>query len=322
MTAASQSIPGGLSAITWLGEGLDRPECVLATASGDLFCADHACGVVQVGRSKQPLQGMPAGFLPNGIAMLRDRSFLIANMSPETGGGVWSVGPDRVLQPWLLAADGQALPHANFVLLDGQGRIWITVSTRRRPRQQAYVRDGGDGFVVLVDDRGARIVADGLGYTNECRVDPSGRWLYIVETFARCISRYPIRPGGLGPREVVLTFSDGNFPDGFAFDQEGTAWVACVVSNRLVRVAPDGRVDTVLDASDACVVETVERSFQENRLGRAELEMGTASVLGNLSSVAFAGPDLRDLVLGSLGNTRLACLRAGVSGAPPAHWHF
>ncbi|CAN7772024.1 SMP-30/gluconolactonase/LRE family protein [Variovorax sp. LjRoot290] len=314
--------PVNIEDLSWLGEGLSRPECVLATAKGELFCADHAHGVVQVGREKQPLKGVPEGFLPNGVAMLRDRSFLIANMAPEAGGGVWSVGPDRVLKPWLMGAEGQALPHANFVLLDGSERIWITVSTRRQPRQVAYARDGGDGFLVMVNGKGARIVADGLGFTNECRLDPAGRWLYVVETFARCLSRFPVRDTGLGPREVVHEFSNGDFPDGLAFDEEGAAWVACVVSNRLIRVTPEGRASKVLDGSDAGIVETVERSFFHDRLGRHELELGMRSVLGNLSSITFAGPDLRDVVLGSLGNARLACFRASVPGAAPAHWHF
>jgi sugar lactone lactonase YvrE len=36
-----------------------------------------------------------------------------------------------------------------------------------------------------------------------------------------------------------LTFPEGTFPDGMAFDAEGALWIICVVSNRLIRVAPD-----------------------------------------------------------------------------------
>jgi sugar lactone lactonase YvrE len=46
----------------------------------------------------------------------------------------------------------------------------------------------------MVDTRGARIVADGLGYTNECAIDISGQWLYVNETFSRRLSRFPVRP--------------------------------------------------------------------------------------------------------------------------------
>jgi sugar lactone lactonase YvrE len=47
-----------------------------------------------------------------------------------------------------------------------------------------------DGFIVRVDDAGARIVADGLGYTNEVQLDPSGERLYVNETFGRRLSRW------------------------------------------------------------------------------------------------------------------------------------
>ena len=54
---------------------------------------------------------------------------------------------------------GQTLPASNFVLLDGKGRIWITISTRREPRSLGYRPDVDDGFIILADESGARIVA-------------------------------------------------------------------------------------------------------------------------------------------------------------------
>ena len=47
---------------------------------------------------------------------------------------------------------------------------------------------------------------------------------------------------------------------------------------------------------------------------------GEALAFGNLASVAFGGPDLRTLHLGSLAGTRLATLRVPVAGARPHHW--
>ena len=57
--------------------------------------------------------------------------------------------------------------------------------------------------VYLVIWIGARIVADGLTFTNEVRVDGSGQWLYVAETFGRRISRFRIAPTGeLSGREI------------------------------------------------------------------------------------------------------------------------
>ncbi|WP_214286030.1 hypothetical protein, partial [Acinetobacter pittii] len=49
----------------------------------------------------------PAGFMPNGIALLPDRSFLIADLGPE--GGVWHMAPDGTLTPKLMEIDGRHL---------------------------------------------------------------------------------------------------------------------------------------------------------------------------------------------------------------------
>ena len=144
-------------------------------------------------------------------------------------------------------------------------------------------------------------MADGLGFTNENKIDPSGRFLYVNETMARRLSRFPIRDGGsLGPRATVAEFGAGTFPDGFEFDAEGGIWIASVVSNRLLRIAPDGSQTVVLEDSDPEVVAAVERKYQESGLARADIDAGRDRTLANLASVAFGGPDLRTVYLGSL----------------------
>ena len=120
-------------------------------------------------------------------------------------------------------------------------KVFITVSTRLVPRTLARKPGHADGFIVCVDKRGARVVAEGLGFTNECKVDPSGKWLYVNETFGKRLSRFPLHEDGdLGKRETVATFGAGVFPDGLDFDAEGGVWITSVFSNRLIRVMPDG----------------------------------------------------------------------------------
>src|SRR5688572_18590612 len=194
-----------LDALSFVGAGLVRPECVLATRSGALYTADRRGGVARthprdgttlfVGElsAERPLR-------PNGIALRADGSFLLADLG-ETAGGVFSLTRDGHARPWLERVDGIDLPPTNFVCEDAAGRVWVTVSTRRVPRAAAYRADVADGFIVLVDERGARIVADGLGYTNEALLSPDGRWLYVNETFGRRLSRFRVDAvGALGPK--------------------------------------------------------------------------------------------------------------------------
>jgi hypothetical protein len=95
-----------------------------------------------------------------------------------------------------------------------------------------------------------------------------------------------------------------------------------VVSNRLLRIAPDGSQTVVLDDGDPEVIARVERNFAVHRLTRADIDAGRERVLGNLASIAFGGPDLRTVYLGSLFADRLATFRSPIAGATPPHWHY
>jgi len=316
-----------LAALQWQGHGLQRPECVLATAQGDIYTADWRGGVSHMSASGaqklylgQPING--EALKPNGIALLKDGSFLLAHLGAEQG-GVYRLHRDGRTEPFLLQVGGADLPPSNFVVEDAAGRFWITVSTRLSPRALGYRKSADDGFVVVVDKKGARIAADGLGYANECAVHPSGRWLYVNETFARRLARYAIAPdASLGQKEIVCEFAAGAFPDGLAFDVEGHAWVVSIVSNRLIRVAPDGTQTVWLEDADPEHLDWVEAAYQANEMGRPHLDGVKSKVLKNISSIAFGGPDLRTGYLGCLLGDSLAKLPMPVAGHPPVHWYF
>jgi sugar lactone lactonase YvrE len=306
------------------GSGLNRPECVVPVRSGDVFVPEWPGGVTVVradGRT-QSWRATSAAIdvRPNGIAIAPDGSFLIANLGDD--GGVWRLDRDGRLSPIVVEVDGIALPPANFVTVDDRLRTWISVSTRLRPRQQAWRDDVADGFVVVLDAGGARIVADGLHYANEVRPDPSGQWLYVVETFGRRLRRFPIRPSAtLGPGETVLSLGRGFFPDGFAFDEDGGLWITSLVSNRLVRFDGD-RLETMLEDVNADVVQRVEDAFASRAMTAEHLGVIPGTRLQHLTSVAFGGPDRRTVYLGSLHASSLYRFRADVAGARAPHWDF
>jgi sugar lactone lactonase YvrE len=306
------------------GQGLHRPECVLGTRAGDVYVPDWRGGVAVVradGRRQDWLAHDAALELrPNAIALNPDGSFLLANLGDT--GGVWRLDQRGELTPWLVEVDGLTLAPANFVITDNEGRTWITVSTRCRPRQLAWRADVADGFVVLVDERGARIVADGLHYTNECRPDPSGRWLYVVETFGRRLTRFPITAeGGLKSREVVLTFGHGSWPDGFAFDQERGVWVTSLISNRLLRFDGDA-VHTVLEEANSAHVDAVEEAFLSGHMRAEHLGPIPGTRLQHVTSIAFGGLDLRTAYVGCLHTDCVFRFRSAIAGIAPPHWTF
>lgn len=238
----------------------------------------------------------------NGFAVTADGSFLIANLGDA--GGIWRLRRDGTLEPYLIEIDGIELPPANFVTIDRRGRTWISISTRQRPRQLAWRPGFGDGFVVLVDERGPRIVADGLHYTNEVRVSPAGDALFVVETFGRRLLRFPLSSDGrLGAPETVLTIDRG-LPDGFEFDAAGGLWITTVVANRVLRFH-EGNVETMIEDANEEYIATIEHEFQSGAMNPGGLGVIPGTTLQHVTSVTLAGPGGRTVFLGSLHGTRL-----------------
>ncbi|MBC8133105.1 MAG: SMP-30/gluconolactonase/LRE family protein, partial [Deltaproteobacteria bacterium] len=249
-------------------------------------------------------------------------SFLLADLGEERG-GVFELSRAGVVRPVLEEVEGVALPPSNIIYEDSRGRIWLTVSTRLRPRALAYRSDVADGFIVLIDDSGARIVADSLGFTNEVVVTPDGHWLYVNETFQRRLTRFRVgADGSLTDRTVVTTFGKGTFPDGLALDATGAVWITSIVSNRVIRVMPDGAQQLVLEDMDAAHVDWVEGAFLAGEVGRAHLDSVPQTQLKNISSLAFGGPDLRTVFLGCLLGDAIATFRSAIPGLPPVHWNY
>lgn len=314
-----------LSALSFIGQGLVRPECVLASSDGSLYTADWRGGVAHTrpDGSHTLYSGQLPGsrpLRPNGISLRRDGTFLLADLG-DTAGGVFALDRRGNVRPFVEAVDGVGLPPTNFVFEDAQRRVWITVSTRLVPRGAAYRGDVADGFIVLVDDRGPRIVADGLGYTNEAALTADGRWLFVNETFGRRLSRFRVgADGSLGSRETVTTFGRGTFPDGLAFDAEGHAWITSIVSNRVLRVAPDGSTTLILEDADPAHIDACEKAYLAGSMGRPHLDVAAGARLKNISSLAFGGPDLRTAFLGCLLGDSIAMFRAPAAGLPPVHW--
>jgi len=259
---------------------------------------------------------------PNGIALRRNACFLLADLGEEQG-GVFELTRDGSVRPILVEVDGIELPPTNFVTEDRSGRIWLTVSTSHRPRALALRSDIADGFIALMDEKGARIVADGLGYANEALVSPDGRYLYVNETIARRLTRFSIlSDGSLSSRETISTFGKGIFPDGLAFDGEGGIWITSIVSNRIIRVRQDGSQQLVLEDVDESHIDWVEQAFQKNTMGRPHFDRCGEGVLKNISSLAFGGQDLRTVYLGCLLGDSLACFSSPIAGHPPPHWLY
>jgi SMP-30/Gluconolactonase/LRE-like region len=317
---------GSCVQIETVGDGLNRAECVLAHESGAFICSDAtgSGGVAVItpdGDVRRILSNGPS-LHPNGIAVMPDGTCLIAHLGAEYG-GVYRLYPDGSVEPFLTELDGEPLPPTNFVRLDDVGRVWITVSTRLRPRDRAYRPDILDGYVICVDDQGARVVTDNLGYTNECVIDGDRGLFYINETFNRRITRYRLAADGtLKDRLILAEFGRGTFPDGLTLDEEGGLWMTSVINNALFHIDPKGGVERFMCNGHESIIDEAEKAFAANSLTVQHIASASTFGWNNLSSLAFCGNDLQDAVLGSLGGSQLLKIRMPVRGQKLPHWDF
>jgi len=305
--------------------GLTRPECVLALQTGDLIAAHGNGGYTHwrpgaAPRHVLPSDGNPLRYVPNGIAVSRRGHVLFANLGSELG-GIFSIDGSGAIGPVVQAVDGAPMPPTNFVVEDDNGAIWFTVSTRRRPRAQAWTRDIADGFIGVADANGSRIVADGLGYTNEIAFSPDGQWVYVNETYAQKVSRFALLPGpALGPKEVVCRLGGADFPDGLCFDAFGGLWLTCVGSNRVIVVRPDGSTQIVLEDLDVEYTAYLASRYEANSLTAEDMATTGKSRLKSVSSLVFGGADRKTAYLGCLLGDAVLTFDSPIAGAPTTNW--
>ncbi len=307
--------------LTQIGTSLNRPECVLAARDGSLYTGDWTLGIARIAPDGITGPAVEAdligqGFRPNGIALTADGEFLFANLSRT--GGVWRVGPRGEAHPFATEIDGHPIPATNFVLIDGD-RVWITISSTSRNHKH-FTAAESTGQILLVQDGKVTVAADGLNWTNELRVSPDRKHIFVNETFACRTTRYDVGPDGMLTNPYRLNFPGDTFPDGMAFDAEGALWIICVISNRLIRVAPDLTWTVLFEDIDRSVLDAVASAHAEGSLTWDQIARSRGASVSNLSSLAFGGPDLKTLYLGGLGNDSVQVLRSPVAGMPMAHW--
>ena len=320
------------SQIRHWGVDLQRPECILAEADGTLWTAD-ARGVMRIAadgsqtlirqqgiadRKLDATSLMLGGSLPNGIAFDRDGNIVIANFGTDAIELMTRDGQSRTLYDRI---DGQPLGKTNFVLCDRRGRIWFTVTTREVPWTQSINAKTADGYVGVIDEKGIRIVADGFVGTNEIRFDADERWLYVVETNARRISRLRIdEDSQVTEREIYGPRDLGGFPDGFAFDAFGNLWITLILTERLIALTPEGEVLTLLDDGNPAALAVYEQHYAAGTTTPELMGACRGTLAPMMASLSFGGPDLRTVYLGSLAGTTLPSFRSPVPGQPMSHW--
>jgi sugar lactone lactonase YvrE len=332
------------SQIRFIGQGLQRPECILAERDGTLWAADARGGVMRIapdgaqqfiGQRADDRFGSAAadtadafeakftqGTLPNGLAFAADGSLLISNFGTDCLETMSRDGRTRTLYDRI---DGQPIGKVNFVLRDSRHRIWLTISTRVNPWTKAAASRVRDGYIAVVDEHGLRVVADGFHFTNEIRLDAREEWLYIVETTGPHISRMRLAESTSGvaltDRQVFGPSHLGGYPDGIAFDAHGNLWCTLVMVDKLVALTPQGDLRLLLDDGDPEASRKLLAKMDAGTVTAEDMAHAKGTLAPWMASITFGGADLRTVYVGSLLGTTIPYFRSPVAGLPMVHWN-
>src|SRR5918995_129687 len=268
------------------GHELARPECVWIDADG-IWTSDARGGVSLV-HADRPAATLGTGIHePNGFSRRRDGSFVVAGLGD---GEVHLIRPGGETSVLLDSVDGKPLGAVNCAWADGE-RTWISVMTDSLPWSVSMNQEAR-GYIILLDDKGARIVADGLHQTNEVKVSADGRHLYAVETLGRRIVRFEISANGrLGRKEIVgpSDLGHGAYPDGFAFDAEGNIWLTLIIRNGLAVITREGDYHVVYEEPKTAAIDKLVDSIKARAADVDTMRSCIGERLPFPTSIAFGG---------------------------------
>ncbi len=310
-----------LDDIEFFASDLARPESVLAEKDGTLWISDQRGVMTRRDPDGTQTTLGNIGHEPNGLAMDSKGNFYNANIGD---GKIYKVARDGTAEVILEELDGQPLGAANFVFVDSQDRLWISISTREPIWFIACAAPRPDGYIILIDENGPRIVGDGIYFPNEIRLDADEKYLYVAETMKARMLRYPVNPDGtLGEQEVFGpdALAEGGYVDGFALDEEGNVWVTTILRNGLMIITADGQhAHTVFEDIRPEAIANAEAKVVSNSLTPEDMFACMGPRLQFPASITFAGPDLKTVLMGSLGMPHLLKFESPVAGLPMAHW--
>jgi sugar lactone lactonase YvrE len=194
--------------------------------------------------------------------------------------------------------EGWPAVRLNDGRVDPRGSLWIG-SMRNNVHSDGTCGEAGgkDGKLYRVDGDGT--VSEwrrDIGVSNTLAWSPDRTRFYFADTLANAVRvySYDASTGAIGNEQPFFTDFSRGLPDGSAMDSEGYLWNCRYGGGCIVRLAPDGTVDGVLEMP-----------------------------VSKITTCTFGGPDLRTLYVTTASNSapageRLAgglfAIETGVTG--------
>jgi sugar lactone lactonase YvrE len=317
--APAAALPLGMAdATVFPGDlSLQRAEDGVILDDGRIVVADQSVGLraVNPDQTSAPYgRFAEAGYLhsaevpagPNGVAFTPDRAHIL--VADIYTGAIWQVAvADESVRKIHQHAYG-----VNSAIADAAGAVWFTQSTANAPGAGAEARMFAaidkpipDGALFRLKDGAVSEMKSGLAFANGLAIDPARGALFVAETMADRVWRFPI-DGAAGALGEGSAFATVPTPDNVKIGRDGAVFVASPLASALFVVDPEtGAASTWFSAatpeSEAIAAEWGRRVAA----GEGAMELFTPDVWGAMpgavtSVILTAEGD--PAYLGTLGN--------------------
>ena len=268
-----------LDDFTILADGLDHPEGVAWGPDGNVYAGGEAGQIYRITMDGEITEIASTGGFILGLALDSDRNIYACDSG---AGAIMKITQAGEVSKYSDNAD--PIPAPNYPVFVADGNLYFSSSGEWK---------GNSGKIYCAAPGGAtRVVSEKFtNFPNGMALGPDGKYLYIVLSLKPGVERALIlEDGSLGDPEDVVTI-ERTVPDGVAFDADGNLYASCYSPSQIYRVTPNGQVDLLAE------------DWQN-------------VVLAAATNIAFSGPYLKTLVVGSLGRWHLAQAQMDVAGHP------
>ncbi|MGH8924086.1 MAG: SMP-30/gluconolactonase/LRE family protein [Acidimicrobiia bacterium] len=243
--------------------------CYAGGEDGQLYRIDPDGALTTFGRTEGGI---------GGVCLDGDANLYICNYGAAR---VEKVNTDGTVSSHSAGTTDISALEPNYPVFDAEGFLFYSDSGN-------YYRPCGRLFVVRPDGTTEHAFGGHLHYPNGLAIDPSNNWLYVVQSTAQNLIRFPLMSEGrVGEPETYVRLP-GVVPDGIAFAESGVIYVACYSPDIILRVLPDRRVETVVQDLGSELL---------NRPTNVAFQPGTT----NLWFANFGGHSIRRLDVGEQG---------------------
>lgn len=259
--------------------GYDSPEGPAFDRDGNLYFVNWlSSAIVRLTPDGAASEFFNTGGIPAGLAFHRDGSLYVADEGDNLH-GVLRIqdGKATIL---VNEYEGRPLNGANDLVFDRNGVLYFS-----DPWGSSGENPIG-GFYRFLPDGKLEQIDHGLAFPNGVAISPDGTGVYLAETYRNRILRYPIgADGAIGQRAEFALLPGEHGPDGMAFDEAGSLYVAHYGGGKVAVFAPSGEMVEAIRVPGA-----------------------------NVTNVAFGGADRRTLVITDVATASLYRTRVEVPG--------